>query len=397
MKSLLILAAAILAVSCAPVSEDKVIKIPLYRMKSPRQTFRGRGIAVWSLLSRYQALNQLSGMAVPNEPITNYMDAQYYGPISIGSPAQSFNVIFDTGSSNLWVPSKKCHVTDIACLLHNKYDSTQSSSYKANGTNFAIQYGTGSLTGFLSTDTVTVAGLAVKSQTFAEAVTQPGITFVAAKFDGILGMGYQEISVDGVTPVFYNMVAQKLVAQPVFSFYLDRDATASQGGELTLGGADASRYSGDFTWVNVTEKGYWQFKMDGVTVGSSSYCKGGCKAIADTGTSLLAGPSDEIKKLNTQIGATPLNAQEWLVDCSKLSSMPDVTFELGGKSFALKPKQYVLQISQQGVTQCLSGFTGMDVPAPRGPLWILGDVFIGPNYTTFDLGNNRVGFAATKA
>merc|ERR1712213_93866 len=139
MKSFLILAAAILAVNCAPL-EDKVIKIPLYRMKSPRQTFRGQGIAVWSLLSRYQAVNQLSGLTDPEEPITNYMDAQYYGPISIGSPAQTFNVIFDTGSSNLWVPSKKCHVTDIACLLHNKYDATQSSTYKANGTKFAIQY-----------------------------------------------------------------------------------------------------------------------------------------------------------------------------------------------------------------------------------------------------------------
>merc|ERR1712154_37532 len=386
-----LLLAALLSVGCADV-----IKIPLTRMPTVRQTYHGMGLNLWSLMKKYEALNTLTGTP-PDEPLTDYMDAQYYGPIEIGSPGQPFNVIFDTGSSNLWVPSKKCHITDIACLIHQKYDSTASSSYVANGTNFAIQYGTGSLTGFLSTDTVTVAGVNVKSQTFAEAVTQPGVTFIAAKFDGILGLGYQQISVDGVVPVFYNMVAQKLVPEPVFSFFLNRDASAGSGGELTLGGADANRYTGNFTWLNVTEKGYWQFKMDGISVGSGSFCKGGCKAIADTGTSLLAGPTEEIKELNTQIGATPLNAQEWLVDCSKLSSMPDVTFELAGKSFSLKPDQYVLKISQQGVTQCLSGFTGMDVPAPRGPLWILGDVFIGPNYTQFDLGNNRVGFAATKA
>lgn len=67
-----------------------------------------------------------------------------------------------------------------------------------------------------------IQSVTIKNQGFAEAVSEPGLTFVAAQFDGILGMGYQEIAVDGVPPVFNNIMAQKKVGSSVFSFYLNR-------------------------------------------------------------------------------------------------------------------------------------------------------------------------------
>lgn len=326
------------------------------------------------------------------EPLLNFEDAQYYGDITIGTPPQTFKVVFDTGSSNLWVPSAHSGFC-IACMLHNRYDHDKSSTYAKNGSDFSIQYGSGSMKGFVSSDKVCVQDICVTNQLFAEATAEPGAAFIIAKFDGLLGMGYPQISVNGITPVFNSMMNQKGVDQPVFAFWLNRVAGDNKGGELTLGGTDPNHYTGNLTYVPVTRQGYWQFQLDtgftvgGVTVGA------GAAAIADTGTSLIAGPTSEIEKIQTAIGATPLAKGEYMVDCSKMSSMPNIDIGIGGKTFTLTPDDYVLKVSALGQTECISGFMGIDLPSKVGPLYILGDVFIGKYYTVFDFGANRVGFA----
>ncbi|KAK7359801.1 hypothetical protein VNO77_01766 [Canavalia gladiata] len=488
-------------VSCAP--NDGLRRIGLKKIKldsKDRLGFKGDGGEFLRSSIRKHRLQNILGSNENTDVVAlnNYLDAQYYGEIAIGVPPQRFTVIFDTGSSNLWVPSSKCFFS-VACLLHARYRSSDSTTYKENGTSASIQYGTGAISGFFSYDNVQVGDIAVENQVFIEATREPGLTFVAARFDGILGLGFQEISVEYAVPVWYNMVEQGLVKDPVFSFWLNRNPDEEEGGELVFGGVDPAHYKGNHTYVPVTQKGYWQFNMGEVLIDGkpTGYCADGCAAIADSGTSLIAGPTTVITMINEAIGASGVVSKEcrsfveqygqtilelllaeakpkkicsqiglctfdgthgvsvgiesvvdknerksfggfrdatcsacemtvvWMqnrlrqnqtqdqiksyinelcnkmpnpmgessVDCEKISSMPIVSFTIGERVFDLAPEEYILKVGGGPSAQCVSGFMALDVPPPRGPLWILGDVFMGRYHTVFDYGNLRVGFA----
>ena len=97
---------------------------------------------------------------------------------------------------------------------------------------------------------INYSGVWVQDQTFAEAVEEPGITFVAAKFDGILGLGYPKIAVNGIVPPINNMMAQGELQAGMFAFFLNRTPNAEDGGELSIGGVDESRFTGTTSFIS---------------------------------------------------------------------------------------------------------------------------------------------------
>ncbi|RYP71831.1 hypothetical protein DL770_008069 [Monosporascus sp. CRB-9-2] len=398
MKGALLSTAAVLLGSAqAEVHKMKLKKIPLSeQLQSIPMESQLRGLGQKYMGARPQnhrdAIFQDTSIHVDGNhpvPITNFMNAQYFSEISIGTPPQDFKVILDTGSSNLWVPSSQCG--SIACYLHNKYDSSASSTYKANGSDFEIRYGSGSLSGFVSQDDVTIGDITVTGQDFAEATSEPGLAFAFGRFDGILGLGFDRLSVNGIVPPFYNMINQKKIDDAVFAFYLSGES-GSDDSEITFGGVDKEHYTGKITEIPLRRKAYWEVDFDSISFGNETAELDNTGVILDTGTSLIALPSDLAELLNKEIGAKKSYNGQYTVECSVRDKLPDVTFTLSGYDFAISPYDYILEV--QG--SCISTFMGMDFPAPVGPLAILGDAFLRKWYSIYDLGKGTVGLAKAK-
>mmetsp|Transcript_5073 Transcript_5073/g.7751 ORF Transcript_5073/g.7751 Transcript_5073/m.7751 type:complete len:373 (+) Transcript_5073:57-1175(+) len=317
--------------------------------------------------------------------INDYENSQYYGEINLGTPEQSFEVIFDTGSADLWVASSNC---DSSCGRHAEYDSSKSSTYVANGTEFNIMYGSGPVSGYESFDTLNFGGLIVENQEFAEVTDASGLgaAYKLGKFDGILGMAFGVLSVNNVPTAFDNVVSQGLVDNAEFSFYLGN--SRMDKGELLLGGTDPAHYTGEITYVPLRAATYWEITLDDLQVEGSSFVGAGeSKAIVDSGTSILTGPSNEVAKIASMLGAKEIIAGEYMMKCDYDAA--DMVFTIAGKEYTLTPEDYLIPDGDL----CLLGLMAMDIPEPTGPLWILGDVFMRKYYTVFDVANERVGFA----
>jgi len=401
MKTTLTLAAAaaLLGSASAGVHKMKLKKVPL----SEQLEYANMGEHARALGQKYLGVrpqNHLEEMFRETSyhpdgehpvPVSNFLNAQYFSEIAIGSPPQSFKVVLDTGSSNLWVPSTDCG--SIACYLHSKYDHEASSTYKKNGSSFEIRYGSGSLSGYVSQDHVQIGDLKVKDQLFAEATSEPGLAFAFGRFDGILGLGYDRISVNRIPPPFYNMLDQKLLDEPVFAFYLGDASKEGDESECTFGGINEDHFTGKMTKIPLRRKAYWEVDLDAITFGDATAEIDNTGAILDTGTSLIALPSTLAELLNKEIGAKKSFNGQYTVECSKRDSLPDLTFTLTGHNFTIGPYDYILEV--QG--SCISAFMGMDFPEPAGPLAILGDAFLRRWYSVYDLGTDSVGLAKAKA
>ncbi|PFH37789.1 putative aspartyl proteinase (eimepsin) [Besnoitia besnoiti] len=329
-----------------------------------------------------------------HQELLNFHNSQYFGKIEVGTPPVPF-VVFDTGSSNLWIPASDCK--NGGCVSHTRFDPKTSSSYlPINARNgdpaiAFIQYGTGACVLRMAKDTVSIGGIEVRNQTVGLALQESTHPFADLPFDGLVGLGFPDVTGEeglppDALPLVDSMMKQKLLKRNVFAVYMSEDL--HQPGEITFGSVNP-RYTFEGhkpQWFPVISLDYWEVGVHGLRLNGKSlgFCEHSrCKAAVDTGSSLITGPSEVINPL-----LKSLNVAE---DCSNKDSLPTVTFVLEDNygrlvKFPLKPADFLVEeVDSRGKSiSCAAGFMPMDVPAPRGPLFVLGNSFIRKFYTIFD-------------
>ena len=316
-------------------------------------------------------------------PIKNNNNLQYFSEIEIGQPraglGQKFNVIVDTGSDRLWVPSQEC--TSAVCKAHHRFSENESSSFQPLSDRINLNYGTGSVHAKLGKDSVRFANeIQVADQyPIALSVKQSSKPFTALdRIDGIFGIGKSSVFSE---------------SQPQFSFYLSNDSAKT--GSLTFGGLDSKHIdeTAEAHTHTVTDPNTWSIDLVDIKVGDQrlGLCpEGPCKALIDTGSSLVTGPPRDVERLvNAGVHET----------CEGYGQSPSPVVSLIFKDIKGNEVEYPLNSHEYSIDfkdshkECKLGFGPLDMGKRK---WVIGDTFLRRYVSTFDKKNHQISFVKSK-
>ncbi|KAL8451842.1 hypothetical protein Emed_001722 [Eimeria media] len=338
------------------------------------------------------------GLAETSVPIMQMKDSQYCGMLGIGTPPQWVRPIFDTGSTlclitydfqvalcflrNLWVVGSKC--TDDTCTKVTRFDPSKSETfqYTTPPVHLDITFGTGRIEGTTGVDNFQIGPFTVKQQTFGLVESegghnQHGNIFKSIDFEGIVGMGFPEMSSTGATPIYDNIMNQAKLKRNEFAFYVAKGSPVSA---LFFGGVDPRFYQPPIHMFPVEREHYWEVALDAIYVGDKKFCcEEGTKnyVILDSGTSFNTLPGAEMRSFLEMIPT-----QECSMESDEfLKEYPDITYVIGGVSFVLKPEDYLVRSK---TNMCKPAYMQIDVPSEFGHAYILGSVaFMRHFYTVY--------------
>ncbi|GAA5885294.1 hypothetical protein JCM16303_005992 [Sporobolomyces ruberrimus] len=317
--------------------------------------------------------------------------AVYTGPISIGTPPETFQVYFDTGSSDLSVASTSC--TDPSCGSKKQYDTTRSTTAKS--TTFRVQSSWGSGTsgnGLLVRDTVTIGRSTVNTQ---DVVAQTSIgTYVSTRAsDGVVGLGFRDLSAARSYAFPFTLFQQG--GSQYFSMLLSRTPGKSK---ISFNGYDRKYLANSPTWYPVSKdkdqqfRTFWQIGFSTPYVNNRPAWKGFSNFAFDSGSSLIIAPPDAAVEF---WAAVPQSRKEndsyWSYSCARPPRVAIAFARQLGKKFTINSLDFNLGPLSTDNTRCIGAVVGQNLGLDD--TWILGEAFFRSFYMIFDVSQNRIGIA----
>ncbi|CAB3398833.1 unnamed protein product [Caenorhabditis bovis] len=362
-----------------------------------RHELQWREAPIVQMLKRGQLVDYLayrdqmsSELGVVEQGVGDYVYYEYMGNITVGTPDQNFVVIMDTGSANLLIPGTNCTAH---CEKKRLFDEKKSSTYVSSNRPWSIKYASGEAYGTLGMDTVKIGGtgepqLAIP-KSFLGVADTVGSDFDWSPKEGVFGMAFTKLAVDGITPPLINAVQQNLLDRPIFTTWFDKRAPPGQasGGAITYGALDPEHCGPVIGYVPLTNRRHFQFMASGPSLGAYTNA-GTYEMITDTATSFLCGPQAQVDALAQAAGATwSADNQIFYIPCG--TDAGPIKLKIGDYKYVIRANNYVMDI---GNNQCLFAVIPQSYSG-FGPSWILGVPFMRQYCNVHDLGEARVGFA----
>nr|XP_027815455.1 pregnancy-associated glycoprotein 1-like [Ovis aries] len=344
-----------------------IVIIPLRKVKTMQEILSEKNLLNNFLEEHAYRLSQIStrNSNITPVPMRNFLDLSYVGNIIIGIPPQEFWVIFDTGLSDLCVPSISC--SSPSHYTRNAFKYYESSTSRDMNTPLSIIYGTGIMKGFLAYDTIQTGDLVSTDQPFGLSLELN--KFDNTPFDGFLGLNYPRMSAIGAIPIFDNLKKQGAISEPVFAFYLMA--------VVMFGGVDKDYYQEGLNWVPLDKIADQHINMDHISMKRKVIAySGGCHVIMDTGTSVILGPTRLVNNIQKLI--TP--GHRHYVSCFAINTLPSILFTINGINYPMPAGVYILKDSRG---HCFGTFKENRVSTST-ETWILGDIFLRLYFSVYD-------------
>ncbi|KAJ6528433.1 aspartic peptidase domain-containing protein, partial [Mycena capillaripes] len=335
-------------------------------------------------------------------------DQYYFTELSIGTPPQTFKMIIDTGSSDIFVAAKPCTKECPSSVL--LYDYTKSSTAVNKSTSLTtLAYGSGSTQGYVFTDSIGIGTFPVTTTAFRDAVLSMSDDFITSPVSGLLGLAFAGVAETTATPFWQNLIAINPVSAPEMGFWLSRvvgttnPQSEEPGGAFTLGGANTSLYSGEVDFLDLTgpESTYWTLDVSAVTVQGMAISVNSSTKLAafDTATTIIAGPPGDVAKIWDAVpGSSVAEHGFYKFPCT---TSVNVEASFGGRTWEINSIDMNLgPVSSTDNTHCLGAIFALfpdqvtfSNATTTKPNWIFGITFFKNVYSVFRSSPPALGFA----